>query len=174
MDLKAGDVVLFNWGEGLYSWIIERYNLVHFKEKGFTHAGIISDVEDDIVWIHEAIWKKDQKDFQAYSYSIDFLENLVNEEKVQIRRPTEELSDIRGVCEEYEDLNYDWISILLMPFTFFKATPNQVFCSEGVGRILYDDSNKKINIAAELDISYEKLVPQHLAITKQLETIYGE
>ena len=60
MRLKEGDIVIFNWEEGIYNYFIEKHNQRHFKTKGWTHTGTISKVDNKagIVYIHEAIWTK--------------------------------------------------------------------------------------------------------------------
>ena len=170
MKFKTGDVVNFNWEGGLFSKLIRYYNIFNYGESTATHSGIISKVTGSSVWIHEAIDGR-KKEFGPYEYSIEWMMKSKEQGIITIRRPTVSVKKINEICMSYEDFQYDWISILLMPFTFFKATPNSVFCSEAVARILYDVSDKKLNIAEELEKDYEKISPMDLQITSQLKTI---
>jgi len=169
---KVGDTVLFKWpGLFSYSFVIGVHNYIHFHENKATHAGIISRIDGDDVYIHEAIAKWDAKDYQEHKYSKFDLDSYIINNEVIIRRPYLNLKGYEKACKGYEDNYYDWLSILLMPFKISFNTPNLIFCSEVNGRIYYDLSNHKINIAEEFGISYEKLTPMHLYLTKQLYTV---
>lgn len=171
MKFKVGDNVLFNWNDSIYSWIISAYNYIHFRQSKCTHAGKISRIDGDTIYIHEAIAKKGKEDYKAYIYSQRDLERYVSEGKAIIMRPNVAITDVEETCKSYEGFDYDWTSILLMPFKLFISTPKKVFCSEANARIDYDCSKHKLNIAAEFGIDYEKVTPMHFYLSKQYKEI---
>lgn len=170
MKYQVGDIVNFNWKDGFFSGIISIYNYFYYKQSTATHSGIISRIEGNNVFIHEAILSKGG-DFIEHEYSSEWLDNMVNEKIVTVRRALVPLKNVRKVCEDYEDIKYDVISIFLMPFKLAFNSTELMFCSEACARILYDCSDKQIDISAELGKSYEKITPQDLQITEQLESI---
>jgi len=170
MKLKVGDCCLFNNG-GFYSFVIRLHDFFNLRFSKATHAGIVCRVEKNGVWIREAI-ENDGPDFDEYYYEYKWLEKRVAMGNFIVRRPKMRLTNVRRVCESYEDFEYDWASIFLMPFSVVFSTPKVVFCSEAVARIYYDTSKKQLNISKELNKHYEKLTPTDLYRTKLLETVY--
>ncbi len=170
MKYKIGDVITFKYKRGLFMSIICIWNLIKYKQNKATHAGIITSIEDDKIWISEAIMAKG-KDFKEYEYSEGWLEAKKSEGVVHQLRPIIKVKDIKKNAEKYTGSYYDWLSIILMPFKISFDSTKLVFCSEVVGRILYDSTGKKLNIAGEFGIDYEKVTPMHLYLSEQLEMI---
>jgi hypothetical protein len=174
MEIKVGDTILFNWNKGIFGKLITIYNYLHYKQSKCTHTGKVSSIQEDgLVWVHEAIWKKDEKDFQAYPYTSEWLKQSVSSGTIIIKRPKIKLNKVKEVCESYEGITYDWLSVLLMPFKLFIPTLKFGTCSELGGRIDYDCSDKKLNVAEEFGKHWEKVSPMDFYLSTQYETING-
>jgi hypothetical protein len=159
--LKVGDVVFFNWKEGFYSKCITFFNTLKYKCSLTTHAGIVSAIEGDYVLIHEAVYQ-DGEDFKANPYLSSWIVQncIVGRSKAKIT------GSIKDTCKKYESINYDWLSIFLMPFRLtFNSTKN-MFCSEAVARVLYDCTDKQFNVK-----NWEKLTPMDLLYCGQLDIV---
>jgi hypothetical protein len=164
--MRVGDIVLFK-NPGIYMKLISLYNYIVYKESKACHAGIVSKVKGNNVWIHEAIPELKSTDFKAHKYTIKQL----RDKKVIVRRCPFKLKNVQKTIESYEQTYYDWISIFLMPFKLSVNSTNLMFCSEVCARVLYDCSEKDLDISAELRKPYEKITPMDLYLTKQLDTI---
>lgn len=161
MKIQIGDVVNFNWTNSPFFWIEKVFNKIHYGKSTATHSGIITRIEGETIWIMEAV-----NNFREFKYSLDWLK--IKKDKITIRRPNIKLKNLYSNAMKYEGLKYDWISIFLMIFKLSRNSTNALFCSEAVGRILYDCG---LDISSELGKNYEKLTPMDLQITKQLSTI---
>lgn len=170
MEYKTGDIINFNWKDGLFSKLITLYNWIYYRKSTATHSGIVSKVTNDTIYIYESILSKGP-DFEEHAYERWWLDERVKDKTVTVRRPLCKLTNVKEICESYKDIRYDILSIILMPFKLVFNSTAAMFCSEVVSRILYDCSNKKINISGELGKSYEKITPQDLQISQQLESI---
>jgi hypothetical protein len=170
MEYKVGDVYLSNFKGNIFMGAISLFNLIKYGKSKACHAGIISKVTKDKVYIHEAIETKGT-DFKEYEYDKWWLDARIFEGKVIIRRPNLKLTNVEEACKSYEDTYYDWLSILLFPFKLTFNSTKAVFCSEVVARILYDSSGKKLDISSELGIPYDKISPMDLYLSEQLTTV---
>lgn len=173
MKFKVGDVVNFNWKTNIFFKVETIYNNFKYYESTATHSGIITKVDGEKIWIHEAMPKWKQRDFQAYLYSKDWIESSVTSGLITVRRSIAPLRNVEKIAKSYENTYYDIISVLLIPFKITVNSRDLQFCSEVVGRILYDASNHKTDIASEFGIVYDKLPPMLLQLTKQLEDVNG-
>lgn len=163
MSLKVGDVVNFNWNKGLFMRAVTLYNKLHYGKSEATHSGIVSRVEGEKVYIMEAV-----RTFKEEEYDLWWLDLRIKDGTITIRRANANLTNISENIKKYEGLKYDWLSIILLPFKLFISSSKLLFCSEAIGRILYDSG---VDVASELGIDYEKLTPMDLQISKQLKTI---
>lgn len=170
MKFSVGDVVFFN-GDDIYSKFIKMYNFKEYGESGFSHIGIITKIEKDDVLIHEAV----SKGFTKSYYSKDGLKNLIKDSKIKIITPSIKLKNVYKNSEKYLGRPYAWFDILgiilsfLFNFKFLKITgTNKLICSEAVARILYDSSDKKINISSECNKSYDLVAPMDIYLSKWL------
>lgn len=165
MDYKVGDVITFKW-KGPFNSLIGFWNYLKFKSNKATHAGIITRIVGEKIWISEAIMSRG-RDFKEYEYSEKWLDTFKSKGVVHQLRPNVKVTYVEVAAFRYEGSYYDWLSVFLMPFKISVNSTKAVFCSEVVGRILYDASDKKLNIAAEFGIDYEKVTPMHLYLSKQ-------
>ena len=170
MEYKKGDVVNFNWKDGFFSRLITLYNYLYYRESTATHSGIISRVTKDTIYLYESIMSEGT-DFKEHAYERWWLDERVKDKTVTIRRPLSALNSVEETCKLYQNIRYDIVSIILMPFKLVINSTEAMFCSEVVSRILYDCSNKKIDISSELGKSYEKITPMDLQKTEQLQSI---
>ena len=169
-EFKVGDAVLMNWGSP-YTAIINWYQRRKLGESKFSHIGAISSIVGDTVFIHEAIFKMRDKDIRPYAYSKKGLREHKKAGRIMIRRPKIKLLNFKKNCEKYEGSYYDWVSIFLMIFKITINSVKGVFCSEFKARVDYDSSNKKLNIAKEFGVHWEKVLPMHYYYSKQYVTI---
>ena len=72
LEAKVGDV-LFVENDGIFPACIKFYNLLNFKETGWTHTGIISEVRKNEVVVHEAL----AQGFVKSTYTKDYIQNRI-------------------------------------------------------------------------------------------------
>lgn len=168
---EVGHVVLSR-DKSIYSKLITLGNLIHYKKKGWTHAGIISEVLENHVIIHEAL----DKGFVKNKYLKEGLIYRQLSKMMTIGTSRYKLYNVKENCEKYEGSAYAWYDIFLIVlyiFTgkksfIFSTGANKLICSEADARVLYDSSYKKINMAEEFDKSYDLIMPQDLKESRYL------
>lgn len=168
MKFEVGQVVFFN-GKSLYSKLIQVYNFINFRQTGCTHVGIITKVEEDNVLIHESV----SKGFVKSYYNKAKLNKQIKNRSIFIKAPNKKLTNVYKHAEKYLGRPYAWFDILGLAFSFisgFKILKltgaNQLICSEAVSRILYDSSNKKINLSEEYSKPYDLICPIEIYLSK--------
>ena len=167
---KLGDVVFFN-NDSIYSKLILMYNRIVYYDKGWSHVGIITEINKDTVLIHEAL----SNGFNPNHYDKEYLEGRIEEGSVMIKRPKKKLEEVRFWADEYLGRPYAWWDIIGIGLSLFLKLPigltgaKKLICSEAVARVLYDCSNKKINFEEEFNKRYDYITPTDLAVSKQLK-----
>ena len=171
MNYKKGQIIFINW-DNFYVKLIRFYNRMKYGESGFGHVGIITKVTKDSVQIHEAV----SKGFVKSYYPKEFLNGKIGEGTIEVKETKIKLKDVEKNADKYLGRPYGWgdfIGIILSLITgcrFIKITgASRLICSEATARILYDSSNKKINISEELDKTYDLLTPQDIYLSKFLK-----
>jgi hypothetical protein len=170
MKFKVGDIVFFQYDDNIFSWMVQRYNILQYSITGPTHVGIIGEVKKDTVVIYEAL----DDGFVKNDYEKWWLNLKIDEKVIQIRK-TKGLTKVKEACEKYLGRGYAWLDIVsiglsyLLRFKFMGCTgARKLICSEAVARVLYDASRKKINFEAEYNKSYNTITPMDLYLSEQL------
>lgn len=170
MKFKTGDLVFFK-GESFYSNLIYSYNYIKYGKKGYSHAGIITKIKKDTVVIHEALGSG----FQANDYEKWWLNNKISLGDISIKQTKIKLTNVYKNAEKYYGREYAWSDIFfiglafLTRFKFSITGANRLICSEAVSRILYDSSNKKLNLSKEYNKPYDLITPQEVYLSKFLK-----
>lgn len=174
MKFKEGDIVLFNYNDNVYHKCIQWFNKRKYGEAGPTHVGIIGQVGTDKVVIYEAL----SDGFVKRDYEKWWLEARYNDLTIDIRRSKIKLNEVQKSCEKYLGRGYAWLDIISIGLSFLTGFrllgltgARKLICSEGVARVLYDASNKEINIAEEFDKSYNLVTPMDIALSDQLKDV---
>jgi len=180
---KPGMIVFFFWNDRFYHKVIQYYNKKKFGEIGPVHVGIISKVKQNEVEIYEAV----DKGFIKSDYEKWWLDERIKDGKVKIGECHTLLTNVEDNCKKYEGIRYGWTDILgivlgyLINWRIIGITGhNALICSEAVVRILYDSSNKKIQIGyskkedkkkSEYPIKFDAITPMHLFKSKYIKII---
>jgi len=172
MEFKKGQIIFFRW-PSFYSKLITLYNLKKYGEKGFTHVGIITNVKKNEIQIHEAI----SKGFVRSDYPIKFIENKIKEGIIKVKESKIKLIYVEDYSNQYLGRPYAWYDIFgifistLLGFKFLKLTgTKKLICSEAVSRVLYDSSNKKLNLSKEYHKPYDYITPMDIFYSKQVKS----
>jgi hypothetical protein len=162
MKTKTGDL-FFVKGDGVFGKLIGIYNYVMFGKSDVTHVGIIAKTEEESVLIYEAV----TKGFIPNWYSKKDLEDP----KIKIKKMSG-LKNVLEVCHKYEGIKYGKINIAIHTINLFLRIAFKrikysdgiiaMHCSEAVSRVLYDASNKKINLEKKLNKPFDMVTPQEL------------
>lgn len=169
MKFKIGQIVFFR-GNSFYSKLITSHNLIKYKEIGYSHVGIITEVKKDKVLIHEAI----SSGFVSSYYPKTWLNNKLDLDDIFIQFTFIKLTNVKKNAEKYLGKPYAWSDIFfiglsfLFRFKFSFTGANKLICSEAISRILYDSSNKKINLSDEYNTPYDLITPMDIYISKYL------
>jgi hypothetical protein len=173
MEYKIGQIIFFNWN-GFYSKAVGAYNLKKYKEIGWTHVGIITQVDKDMVVIHEALGKG----FISSYYEKWWLDDKIKNKIILIKEVREPLNDVFDNAEKYRDIKYGWRDIFGIIFRYVfgfelfpMSGPNRLICSEAVVRILYDSSDKKIDFEKEYAIPFDFITPMDIYLSKFLKEV---
>lgn len=170
--VKVGTIINFKAYDHIYGKIIRVYNRIVYKEDGYTHTGIVTDVKDDAIEIAEAI----NKGFTISWYDKKWVEDKIKEGTITTGEAIKPLKNVREIAKKYEGTRYGWRDILSI-FTIilwrkraigFTGTKS-IICSEAVARILYDASDKKIDFEPEFKKSYDLITPTDLSKSKQIK-----
>ena len=169
LDFKIGDVVLFNYS-GFFNKFIKRYNLMRYGFSKATHVGIISKVGKENVEIYEAL----NQGFVKQNYERWWLDLKIKEGIIILKSSKKRLTYVENNCEKYLGRGYSWFDIVRIFYTYIIgfnlgfSCSKHLICSEAVSRILYDSSNKKLNLAEEFDKPYDLITPMDIFLSKQL------
>lgn len=168
--LKTGQIVFFR-SNGLYGKIVRLYNRINYGIPGFGHVGIITEIQEDKVLIHEAI----SKGFIAGYYSKEWMIESLESNKIVLGETKESLENVLEYANNYLGRPYGWldiVSITLAFFTGFKLLgltgAKKLICSEAVARILYDASDKEVDFAEEYSKSFDTVTPVDIYISNQV------
>ena len=171
MKYKKDQIVFFNF-KSFYGKFIEFYNKLNYGEKGYTHVGIITKVDKKYILIHEAA----AKGFIKSWYPIEWINEKVKSKNLLIKPVNKKLLNVFKTAEKYLGRPYAWFDIFgiiisfLFGFKFLKLTgANKLICSEAVARILYDSSNKQINLSSEYNKPYDLISPMDIHNSKWLK-----
>ena len=177
MKYKPGQT--FFWkGGGFFGTVIKFYNWRTFGSSDLpTHVGIITLVEKDRVQIHEATNQGFVKGWKSKKW----LNSQIGK-KVAFGEVNTKLVSVLKNAEKYEGIKYGWINIfmhgvsLLVKEIFggklkFTDGEKTLHCSEGVSRVLYDSSLKKINFETEYGVPFDSISPAHIYLSKQINIL---
>lgn len=170
MKYKIGDVVFFNNPNSWFGKLITTYNIRKYGFSNATHVGIISNVNKDSVIIHEAY----SKGFVTNVYTNEQLKWGLDNDRVHIKRSKIKLFDVPYNADKYLGRGYSYFDIVRIGFTFIIGfhifnfgCSKHLICSEAVSRILYDSSNKKLNLSAEFKKPYDLITPMDIFISRE-------
>ena len=171
MKYKVGQIYFTN-GEGIFPSLIRFYNRANFGERGWSHAGIVTKVTKDKVNIHEAL----AQGFVESTYTKDDLENKIREGICAFRDVDHRLTNVKKHADNYLGRGYGFTDIFgiatsfLFGWRFLKVTgASRLICSEAVSRILYDASNKRVNLEEEWDKPYDLICPQEIWLSEHMK-----
>jgi hypothetical protein len=160
MNYLPGMIVLFNWNSTFFTKLIEKYNYSQYGKSYCTHAGIIiEDLGNGKVLIAEPI-------------------NL-KEGIIHIAKPKISLVNLKETYSTYEGTPYGVLDLFsiglfwLLKIKLDLTKASSIICSEGVIRMCYDASNKKINLEEEFDKPFSLITPMDIFLSKQF-IIYGK
>jgi len=161
-----GNIYLWH-GKGIISRLIRFFTKSHWN-----HVGIIANEKKDRVLIYEALGNG----FKCSWYEKEWINNRIKENVVKIGTPKKELIDVLKICKKYEDRPYGFIgiwnilinTILGKDSILYKKGDKKLICSEGVVRVLYDASNKKIDFEKEFKKDFDEITPHDISISKQI------
>jgi hypothetical protein len=186
--LKEGDVLCFRYYEGIFQKLTRLANYLEFGKDGWTngitHVAIITGFGKNpegeaCAIVSEAL----ESGIKSSLYALWWLEARINDKTCIVRRPIQQVYVISEHIKNYEGIHYDWLSILAIGYRilfnkkiwfydYFRG-PNKQYCMEFVLRILYDASNKLIDLEPECGFSFDELLPHHMLISEQFKTIYN-
>ena len=154
-------------GDSYYSKLIQLYNLIKYKKKGVTHIGIIADSrfnEDENNQKEFLVYEALDNGFVSSWYPEWWLMIRVNNGKIIPAKSKVKLSNVDIECEKLKGKPYGWFDIFRIGLSLFGIklklnTKNKLICSEAVARILYNCSNKKVNLSKEYDKSFDLISP---------------
>lgn len=174
--VKSGDVLLFRWNSP-YSKLIYLANYINHGRKGYSHVGVVAKVNKYSIIVYEAL----SDGFKKIEYGKSELDNLMYNNNVDVGRVNIKLNNVKNNCEKYLGRPYGWMDILSIGFyTIFRKysflfSPNaqHLICSEAVARILYDSSDKKINMSDEFNKHYSYITPTDIHDSKHIKIVEG-
>lgn len=154
--------IIFFSNEGLYG------NLIKLGTKSdWTHVGVIADETKQDYIVYEALNKGLVKtNHRKYIVNDRIKQKEIVIKYVELRISKERL---KKICESYLGRPYDWLTIFNIGIYFLFGHyalnlpgPRKLICSEFAARVLYDASNKKLNLSKEFDKRYDYITPEDL------------
>jgi hypothetical protein len=185
MKYKLGDFIQFRNTEGIFMKVIALHNWLYYRKYpeykehngGAVHTGIITRIENNKIFIAEAVGKP----FQEFEYDDWWLDARIEEGKIWIRRPNTKLTNVYKHAKNYFGRKYDWMSIygifIKSLFGFKSRIANKfkgdklLICSEGALRIGYDASDGRLNLDTEFSKDTDFIPPICIDLSKQFKTI---
>lgn len=173
---KPGQIVNFS-NNHLFAKLIKFRNLLVYGELGWSHSAIITDIYKDHVLIHEAL----SQGFVSNKYEKWWLNMKLERGEIAIGTSKVKLKNVLKCANNYKGRPYAWWDIFNIFFSwisgrssliwrFFKG-PKYLICSEAVARVLYDSSDKKLNLEEEFNKPYDMIEPTDLFKSSQLKWI---
>lgn len=166
--MKVGNIILFR-GNSFYSKLIKIYNHIEYDIEGFTHVGIVTEVKDNKITIHEAL----SQGFVANEYNENELKEKLSKDELYFMESKIKLTNVKNNSNKYLGRGYAWFDIfgivisMIFGFKFLKVTgANKLICSEAVSRVVYNSSNKKINLEEEFNKSFDLITPTDIFLSK--------
>ena len=143
-----------------------------------THTGIITKVDGDNIQIHEAT----NQGFVKNNYSAKWLDGRKEARVVAIGETDIKLVNVLKNAEKYEGIKYGWINIFMHAISLlvkeifggklkFTDGEKTLHCSEGVSRVLYDSSLKKIDFEKEYGVPFDVISPAHIFLSNQVRIL---
>lgn len=166
--LKTGDVIIFRKTKDIFSKLISLGT-----RSSYVHVGIVSSANDAEVKVAEAL----EKGFTMRHYPIEVAN--VNRESGQwlVRESKTKLKNVKVNILKYLGRPYGFFDIfciavyILTKRKIYKGSALTLICSEAVSRVLYDSSDKKLNLAEEFDKPYSYITPDDIFMSEQLSTL---
>jgi len=161
MKTKTGDL-FFVKDTNLAGKLVSIFNYMMYGKSDVTHVGIIAKTEKERVLIYEAV----PKGFIPSWYNKKDLEDP----KIKIKKMSG-LKNVLKTCQKYEGIKYGTMNIIVHTINLFLRIAFRIkysdgiiamHCSEAVSRVLYDASNKKINLEKKLNKPFDMVTPQEL------------
>lgn len=193
--VKEGDILAFRSVDSpnmkkfdkMYMKLIRLGNYLEFGKEGWTdsihHVSIIGGFENDqhgdrCAIVYEAIGTG----VISSLYPVWWINKSVDEGSMVVLRPRQQIHTIDKFAEQYKGIPYDWMSIIALgvliltqkkiPFFEKFKGPQTQFCSEFVLRVLYDASDKNINLEKEFEKDFDRLMPMHLFYSDQFKAMF--
>lgn len=176
---RQGDIVQFKRFSNIYSLAIQLYNYKTYGHFGATHTTHIVNQDKEFIYLAEA---KGNKPYKIYQHSKKDVLKRLKTGKIYVLRP-EKIRNIPKHTNKYLGRHYDWISvwgIILKSLFGIKSKIANLFkgdlffiCSEGTLRVLYDSSNKRIDLKKEFGTDFDFIAPITLDKSKHFRRIYG-
>jgi hypothetical protein len=186
MNYKVGQIINFRTNT-IFGKAIKIYNIATYGVIGWTHSAIIVEVTDDTIIVAEAL----KDGFVKNEYAKKEIDGLFEIGLVAIGTPKIKLVDVKFFAEGYIGKPYGYLDIGIISLIFIlrifgsKINPivmrflpfigitgaKSIICSEGVSRTLYDASFKKLNIAMEMNKSYDQVTPEDLFRSNQIKWV---
>ena len=144
-----------------------------FTKSKWSHSGLVYQHTKKYIWVAEAV----ANGYKVNRYSRKKLMKRWNKNTIQLRKSIKTLSSVKSHCDKYLDIKYGKLQLFkIAMFILFKKKYKvddlkTLICSEGVARVLFDSSNKFINIANEFDCEYDYVTPYMISVSKLLRTV---
>jgi hypothetical protein len=174
--LKEGDVLAFRYYDTAFMKLIRIGNWLEFGKEGWTngitHIAVISGFGKEngkaCALVSEAL----ETGVTTSPYELDWLDNQITNGVISVYRPREQIHNLSQFCKQYEGKPYDFFSIVAMGYNILTGCkllgydklkgPSKQFCMEFVLRVLYDASNKVINLEKELNKDFDMIMPNYI------------
>lgn len=165
--MKVGSVLNFRWYDNIFGKAIRYYNRLVYKTDGFTHTAIVIDIKEGYYTIAEALGSG----FTISDYEDWWVEGKIKEGYIFVGEPKYDLVAVKSLAQKYEKTRYGYIFLPLIFLFGEKAKwatdgTKSLICSEAVARLLYDASEKKINLSEEFKKSYDLITPHDIYLSK--------
>ena len=190
VKLKIGQIINFKPNyKHIYSYFIILNNLIKFRRIGYSHSAIIKevDIQKGICVVSEAV----NRGFVSVDYGYCNMLNKVFAGDVVLGRTKHNLFNVKETIEKYEGIKYGWFDIIsigiftilnlltrLITFNKYKNVLKSLYsmmpdtkkgiCSEIVAKVLYDSSNKQVDLSKEYDKIYSQIEPMDILNSNQI------
>jgi hypothetical protein len=168
--MKIGNVLNFKWYDGLFGKAIRYYNRLVYKEDGFTHTAIVIDIKPGFYTVAEALGNG----FTISDYEDWWVEGKIKEGYIFVGEPKKDLVAVKALAKKYEKIRYGYLWLPLI-FLFGEKSSwvtdgtKSLICSEAVARLLYDASDRQLDLSKEFKKSYDVITPQDIFKSRQIK-----